>query len=120
MENKDVLILAIESSCDETAAAVVKNGRTVLSSVINSQIDIHTLYGGVVPEIASRKHIENINPVIELALKQADVTLDDITAININGYKISISEGDTLDKVMGKIIDGVNITGGSAFTVGLL
>ena len=78
MENKDVLILAIESSCDETAAAVVKNGRTVLSSVINSQIDIHTLYGGVVPEIASRKHIENINPVIELALKQADVTLDDI------------------------------------------
>ena len=83
MENKDVLILAIESSCDETAAAVVKNGRTVLSSVINSQIDIHTLYGGVVPEIASRKHIENINPVIELALKQADVTLDDITAIGV-------------------------------------
>ena len=64
-EKKDVLILAIESSCDETAAAVVKNGREVLSNVINTQIDIHTLYGGVVPEIASRKHIENINPVIE-------------------------------------------------------
>lgn len=80
---KDVLILAIESSCDETAAAVVKNGRTVLSNVINSQIDIHTLYGGVVPEIASRKHIENINPVIELALNQADVTLDDISAIGV-------------------------------------
>lgn len=80
---KDVLILAIESSCDETAAAVVKNGRTVLSNVINSQIDIHTLYGGVVPEIASRKHIENINPVIELALKQAGVTLDDISAIGV-------------------------------------
>lgn len=84
MNNKeDVLILAIESSCDETAAAVVKNGRTVLSNVINSQIDIHTLYGGVVPEIASRKHIENINPVIEMALKEANVTLDDITAIGV-------------------------------------
>lgn len=84
MNNKeDVLILAIESSCDETAAAVVKNGRTVLSNVINSQIDIHTLYGGVVPEIASRKHIENINPVIEMALKEANVNLDDITAIGV-------------------------------------
>ena len=60
----DVLILAIESSCDETAAAVVKNGREVLSNVISSQIDLHTLYGGVVPELASRKHVENINPVI--------------------------------------------------------
>ena len=57
-KEKDVLILAIESSCDETAAAVVKNGREVLSNVIYSQIDLHTLYGGVVPEIASRKHIE--------------------------------------------------------------
>ena len=83
INDEDVLILAIESSCDETAAAVVKNGRTVLSNVINSQIDIHTEYGGVVPEIASRKHIENINPVIEMALKQAGVTLDDITAIGV-------------------------------------
>lgn len=82
-QEDDVLILAIESSCDETAAAVVKNGRTVLSNIINSQIDIHTLYGGVVPEIASRKHIENINPVIEMALKEAGVTLDDITAIGV-------------------------------------
>lgn len=80
---KDVLILAIESSCDETAAAVVKNGRTVLSNIINTQIAIHTEYGGVVPEIASRKHIENINPVIREALKEADVTLDDITAIGV-------------------------------------
>ena len=61
MAEKDTLILAIESSCDETAAAVVKNGREVLSSIISSQIDLHTLYGGVVPEIASRKHIEKIN-----------------------------------------------------------
>ena len=83
MNDEDVLILAIESSCDETAAEVVKNGRTVLSNVINSQIDIHTEYGGVVPEIASRKHIENINPVIEMALRQAGVTLDDITAIGV-------------------------------------
>lgn len=82
-QEEDVLILAIESSCDETAAAVVKNGRTVLSNVINSQIDIHTMYGGVVPEIASRKHIENINQVIELALDEAKVTLDDITAIGV-------------------------------------
>ena len=62
--DKDVLILAIESSCDETAAAVVKNGRDVLSNIIYSQIELHKLYGGVVPEIASRKHIEKINPVI--------------------------------------------------------
>lgn len=80
---EDVLILAIESSCDETAAAVVKNGRTVLSNIINSQIDIHTLYGGVVPEIASRRHIENINPVVEMALREAKVTLDDITAVAV-------------------------------------
>ena len=64
---KDTLILAIESSCDETAASVVKNGRTILSNVISSQIALHTLYGGVVPEIASRKHIEKINQVIEQA-----------------------------------------------------
>ena len=80
---RDILILAIESSCDETAAAVVKNGRTVLSNVISSQIDLHTLYGGVVPEIASRKHIEKINQVIEEALKKAGVTLDDLDAVGV-------------------------------------
>ncbi len=80
---EDVLILAIESSCDETAAAVVKNGRTVLSNVISSQIDLHTLYGGVVPEIASRKHMEQINQVVDKALLEADVTLSDITAIAV-------------------------------------
>ena len=82
MEN-DVIILAIESSCDETAAAVVKNGREVLSNVISSQIDLHTLYGGVVPEIASRKHIEKINQVVEQALLEAHMTWDDITAIAV-------------------------------------
>ena len=80
---EDVLILAIESSCDETAAAVVKNGREVLSNVISSQIALHTLYGGVVPEIASRKHIEKINQVIQEALDEAHETLDDIDAIGV-------------------------------------
>ena len=83
MSEKDTLILAIESSCAETAASVVKNGRCVLSNIISSQIAIHTLYGGVVPEIASRKHIEKINQVVEAALKEADVTLDDIDAIGV-------------------------------------
>lgn len=82
-EKKDVLILAIESSCDETASAVVKNGREVLSSVISSQIALHTLYGGVVPEIASRKHIEKINEVIQEALGQAGVKLSEIDAIGV-------------------------------------
>ncbi len=80
---KDILILAIESSCDETAAAVVKNGREVLSNVISSQIALHTLYGGVVPEIASRKHIEKINQVIEEALSRAEVQLEDVDAIAV-------------------------------------
>ena len=80
---EDTYILAIESSCDETAASVVKNGRTVLSNVISSQIELHKLYGGVVPEIASRKHIEKINQVIEEALKEAEVTLDDIDVVGV-------------------------------------
>ena len=79
----DVKILAIESSCDETAASVVVNGRDVRSNVISSQIDIHTLYGGVVPEIASRKHIERINQVVQEALDQAQMTLDDIDAVGV-------------------------------------
>ena len=83
MMNKDIKILAIESSCDETAAAVVVNGRDVRSNVISSQIALHTLYGGVVPEIASRKHIEKINQVIEQALSDASMTLDDIDAIGV-------------------------------------
>ena len=80
---EDVYILAIESSCDETAAAVVKNGREVLSNVISSQIALHTLYGGVVPEIASRKHIEKVNQVVQAALDEAHMTLDEITAIAV-------------------------------------
>lgn len=76
-------ILAIESSCDETAAAVVEDGRTVLSNVISSQIDIHTLYGGVVPEIASRKHTERINYVVEQALVEAKMKLADVDAVAV-------------------------------------
>ncbi len=80
---KDIYILGIESSCDETAAAVVRNGREVLSNVISSQIDTHQKFGGVVPEIASRKHIENIMPVIDEALNKANVTLAQIDAIAV-------------------------------------
>ena len=82
-QEQDVLILAVESSCDETAAAVVKNGREVLSNVISSQIALHTQFGGVVPEIASRKHMEKINQVIAQALKDAGVSLEEITAIGV-------------------------------------
>ena len=82
-KEKEIRVLGIESSCDETAAAVVVNGRDVRSNIISSQIALHTLYGGVVPEIASRKHIEKINQVIEEALKEAEMTLDDMDAIAV-------------------------------------
>lgn len=82
-EEKEIKILAIESSCDETAAAVIRNGREVLSNVISSQIELHKLYGGVVPEIASRKHIEKVNQVIQAALDEAEMTLDDMDAIGV-------------------------------------
>ena len=110
-ENKteDVLILAIESSCDETAASVVKNGREVLSNVISSQIALHTLYGGVVPEIASRKHIEKINQVIEEALKEAGVELKDITAI-------AVTYGPGL---VGALLVGVSAAKAISFATGI-
>ena len=82
-EREEIRILAVESSCDETAAAVVVDGRDVRSNVISSQIDIHTLYGGVVPEIASRKHIERINQVIRQALEDAGMTLDEMDAVAV-------------------------------------
>ena len=106
---EDVLILAIESSCDETAASVVKNGREVLSNVISSQIALHTLYGGVVPEIASRKHIEKINQVIEEALKEANVTLQDITAI-------AVTYGPGL---VGALLVGVSAAKAISFATGI-
>ncbi len=78
---KDIIVLGIETSCDETSAAIVKNGREVLSNVINTQIPIHEKFGGVVPEIASRKHIEAISLVVEEALKKANMTFNDIDVI---------------------------------------
>lgn len=80
---KDIYILGIESSCDETAAAVIKNGREVCSNIIFSQIELHKLYGGVVPEIASRKHIEKINQVIKEALSKASMELEDVDAVAV-------------------------------------
>lgn len=76
-----MIVLGIESSCDETAAAVVKNGRTILSSIIASQVDTHSQYGGVVPELASRMHIEAIEPVVDKAILKAGICLDDINAV---------------------------------------
>jgi len=105
----DVLILAIESSCDETAAAVIKNGREVLSNVIFSQIALHTVYGGVVPEIASRKHIEKINQVIEEALQKANVTLQDIDAI-------AVTYGPGL---VGALLVGVSAAKAISFSTGI-
>lgn len=114
MEN-EVYILAIESSCDETAAAVVKNGREVLSNVISSQIDLHTLYGGVVPEIASRKHIEKINQVVGQALEEAEMTLEEITAVAVTygpglvgALLVGVSFAKSLAFALGKPLVGVH------------
>ena len=96
---KDVKILAIESSCDETSAAVVVNGRNVLSNIIYSQIDIHTLYGGVVPEIASRKHIENIDGVIDKALSDAGVTFASAEVTMIPQTTVDLTSEDDIKKM---------------------
>lgn len=111
----DVLILGIESSCDETAASVVRNGREVLSNVISSQIAIHTLYGGVVPELASRKHIEKINQVIEEALAEANVSLRDIDAIAVTygpglvgALLVGVSEAKAISFATGIPLVGVH------------
>lgn len=112
---EDVYILAIESSCDETAASVVKNGREVLSNVISSQIALHTLYGGVVPEIASRKHIEKINQVISEALKEAEMSLEEITAIGVTygpglvgALLVGVAEAKAIAYAAGKPLVGVH------------
>ncbi len=112
---EDILILGIESSCDETAASVVKNGRVVLSNVISSQIDLHTVYGGVVPEIASRQHIARINQVITQALSEAGVTLDDITAVAVTygpglvgALLVGVAEAKAIAFATGKPLVGVH------------
>lgn len=106
---KDITILAVESSCDETAAAVVRNGREVLSNIISSQIDLHTLYGGVVPEIASRKHTERINQVIGEALQKAGRTLGEMDAI-------AVTYGPGL---VGALLVGVSAAKAISFAAGI-
>ncbi len=112
---KDIYTLGIESSCDETSVAVVKNGREILSNVINTQIAIHTLYGGVVPEIASRNHIENITPVTLEATKQANITLQDVDAICVTygpglvgALLVGLAYGKALSFALNKPLIGVN------------
>lgn len=112
---KDVITLGIESSCDETAAAVVVNGRKVLSNVINSQIEIHTKYGGVVPEIASRCHVEVINQLVKEALKKANITYQDIDVISttygpglVGALLVGVSYAKGLSYAMQKPLVGVN------------
>ncbi len=114
-DNNDILILGIESSCDETAASVVKNGRIVMSNIISSQIAVHTVYGGVVPEIASRKHIENIDYVIDSALKEAGVAFEDIDAVAVTygpglvgALLVGVSEAKALAYALNKPLVGVN------------
>ncbi len=113
--SEDVTILAIESSCDETAAAVVRNGREVLSNIISSQIALHTVYGGVVPEIASRKHVEKMNGCIKAALSEADLSLNDIDAVAVTygpglvgALLVGVSEAKAIAFATGKPLIGVH------------
>lgn len=113
---KDILTLGIESSCDETSVSVVKNGREVLSNIIDSQIKIHEKYGGVVPEIASRNHIEAISRVTKKALEEANVTLKDIDAITptygpglVGALLVGLSYAKALSFAINKPLVGVTI-----------
>lgn len=112
---KDITILGIESSCDETSAAVVVNGRTVLSNIIATQVKLHAEYGGVVPEIASRKHVESVIPVIDKALKEAGVTLDEVDGIAatygpglVGALLVGLTAAKALAFALGKPLIGVN------------
>lgn len=112
---KEIMILAIETSCDETAAAVVVNGRKVLSNVISSQIDLHKKYGGVVPEIASRKHIEKIDLVIDEAMQEAGVSFEDLDAVAVTygpglvgALLVGVAEAKALAYALNKPLIGVH------------
>ena len=122
MEKKDIYILGIESSCDETAAAVVKNGREVLSNIISSQVPIHRKFGGVVPEIASRKHIEKVLPVIDEALEQAGLGIKEIDGIAVTygpglvgALLVGLSAAKALAFALDKPLIGVNHLEGHVF-----
>ncbi|MBN2222146.1 MAG: tRNA (adenosine(37)-N6)-threonylcarbamoyltransferase complex transferase subunit TsaD [Vallitaleaceae bacterium] len=112
---KEIVILAIETSCDETAAAIVVDGRKVLSNVISSQIDLHKKYGGVVPEIASRKHIEKIDVVIDEAMEQAGLQFEELDAIAVTygpglvgALLVGVAEAKALAYALGKPLIGVH------------
>lgn len=102
-------ILAIESSCDDTAAAVVEDGRKIISSMVSSQIDVHKIYGGVVPEVASRKHIENIAPLVKAVMEEAKLTFSDIDAL-----AVTYAPG-----LVGSLLVGVNFAKGLSIATGL-
>ena len=124
---KDIYILGIESSCDETSCSIVKNGNTDIATVILSQIDIHTNYGGVVPEIASREHVKNITIVIEECLKKANMKIDDIDAIAvtegpglIGSLLVGVEAAKTLAYVYNKPLIPVNHIAGHIYANNLV
>jgi N6-L-threonylcarbamoyladenine synthase len=119
-----MLILGIESSCDETAAAVVRDGREILSSVISSQIEIHKPFGGVVPELAAREHLDKIDPIVDEALSQANISLEEIDAVAVTqgpGLVASLLVGVCYAKALAFGLDipfvGVNHIEGHVFSV---
>ncbi len=112
---KDIITLAIESSCDETSAAILKNGREVISNIVATQIDLHKKFGGVVPEVASRKHVESIDAVIQSALDEANMTFDDIDIIGVThgpglvgALLVGLSTAKALSFALNKPLVGVN------------